>query len=162
LWNNISVAGLYCVGLLQLISVVYLLYAILKIRNHLSLQSPKQLNIKMLVINLLAFSLYLVSLIVYYVFYLILYSEAVPSPQQINHVFISWIVSAACSTVAQLCLCAICWQISKVPSADLAVQHDSKSSKTISVEDSKEDQGTHQSEPVAVEEIGEDDAEQEL
>ena len=117
----------------------------------------------MLVINLLAFSLYLVSLIVYYVFYLILYSEAVPSDQQINHVFISWIVSAACSTVAQLCLCAICWQISKVPSSDLAVQHDSnKSSKTISVEDTKEGQGTHQSEPVAVEEIGEDDAEQEL
>jgi magnesium-transporting ATPase (P-type) len=82
LWNNVSVAGLFCVGLLQLISVVYLFYAILKIRNHLSVQSPKQLNIKMLVINLLAFSLYLVSLIVYYVFYLILYSEVDSTVQQ--------------------------------------------------------------------------------
>lgn len=54
---------------------MFLLYAVLKIRTHLSVQSPKQLNIKMLVVNLLAFSLYLASLVVYYVFYMLLYSK---------------------------------------------------------------------------------------
>lgn len=98
--DNISVIGLCCIGLFQSISVLFLLCAVLNIRKHLSANGPEQVNLKMLSVNLAAFGLYLASLVVYYVFYMILYSESSASTVQINNTFISWIVSAVCSTIA--------------------------------------------------------------
>ena len=110
-WNTSSIVTLYFVGLLQLVSVCYLLYAVLNIRKHLASQGPQQVNVKILIVNLGAFGLYLASVVVYYIFYTILYTDKNPTNGVIKQTFISWIISAICSAIAQLCICAICWQV---------------------------------------------------
>lgn len=99
-WKTSAIVAMYFVGLLQLISVCYLLYAVLNIRKHLASQGPHQVNVKMLIVNLCAFGLYLASVVVYYIFYTILYTDKNLTSGVIKQTFISWIISAICSTIA--------------------------------------------------------------
>lgn len=68
----------------------------------------------MLLINTAVFGLYIASVIVYYTFRAIAYSPN-GTAKQMNNMFISWMASAVCSAIAQLCLCGICWSLSVAP-----------------------------------------------
>jgi len=54
----------------------------------------------MLIVNLGAFGLYLASVVVYYIFYTILYTDKSPRTGVYKPIFISWIISAICSAIA--------------------------------------------------------------
>jgi len=108
-----AIVGLFSVGLMQLISGVFFASAVLRIRRHLISQGGAlTINVTMLLINSAAFSLYILSTMVFYVFYTIFYFDENQSSQNQSNGIVSWIVSSICGLISQLCLCAICWHIS--------------------------------------------------
>jgi hypothetical protein len=75
-WSKFQFTALYFVGLLMIISGIYLGYAINKIRGHLSENGGKQqINTAILLVHSATFALYMVSIIVYYVFYTLHYID---------------------------------------------------------------------------------------
>lgn len=109
-WSIFQFVALYLVGLLQLISGVYLGYAIHKIKQHLVLNGGRQMiNVVMLVVHLATFGLYMLSIIVYYVFYTFHYLDY--SNERVTDLFYYSGIFCACSNfLAQACLCVIFWQ----------------------------------------------------
>lgn len=76
----------------------------------------------MLFVNLAMFGLYILSLLVYYIVYTMVYFDNHVEKKGFVFLLGSNVISAICSAIAQLCLCAICWKIStedqeKQPSA---------------------------------------------
>jgi hypothetical protein len=60
---------------MQLVSGVYFAYAVMNIRNHLSLNGgTPAVNLSMLIVNTAAFALYIASIVVLYFFYTIYYT----------------------------------------------------------------------------------------
>ena len=77
-WIISSTVGLFLVGLIQLISGVYFGWAVLKIRKHLIENGGKlNINVTMLLTNSAAFALYILSTLVFYVFYFIIYVDEI-------------------------------------------------------------------------------------
>lgn len=108
-WHGVNFSSLYLNGGIQMVSLGYLAYAVYQIKVHITKGSDK-INMPMLLVNLVMFGLYMLSLLVYYFVYSWVYMK---SPNNGFKIILSFQVgSIICETIAQLCLCAICWHIS--------------------------------------------------
>ena len=96
----------YGVGLMQLVSGIYLLVAVNKIRTFLVNQGmSKQVNYKAMTVHAVSFSLYNISIIVFYIFYYQYLTESNENKKsRRREVLIAWIVSSYMTFAAQICL----------------------------------------------------------
>lgn len=95
------------VGVLQIVSGVFLGYAILKVKRYLSDKEGSHVNARILAVFSVMFGLYMVCVVVYNVFWCLYYKTNGQSTQSLTNLFVVWIVCVACSMLAQICLCAI-------------------------------------------------------
>lgn len=96
--------------ILQVISGLYLGYAIHKIKQYLVVNGGRQvINVVMLVVHLGAFGLYLLSIIIYLVFYTLHYIYF--NNERVTNLFYYAGFFCGCSNfLAQACLCVIFWK----------------------------------------------------
>jgi hypothetical protein len=100
----------FSVASLQLVSVCFLGYGILQIRKQVnSGDGTDQINVKILVIHLFAFGLYLLSTLNYFVFFSLFYLGNGTSVV----LFIAIAISNTLCFFEQLCICNIFWQLAK-------------------------------------------------
>lgn len=88
----------------------------------------------MLLVHSATFALYMVSIIVYYVFYTlhyVNYSDA----ETANNFLLSGIFSQACNFLAQVCLCVIFWQFASKQKAPVAEPESAKEPPTALVKE---------------------------
>ena len=114
-WIIASIVTRYSVGLMQLVSGVFIGVAIYKIRAFIAdgTQSSN-LNVLILVLHSITFGLYIVSVVVYYVFYTIYYLHwSDESKATTRRVFAAWIFCTVCEFAAQLCIVIILWLFGK-------------------------------------------------
>lgn len=106
----------YSVGLLQLISGIFLLAAVFLIRSFLIEQGLKdQVNHKAMMIHSVSFSLYNLAIAVYYVVYF--FFEANQNASTWQYALIAWISTTYTNFAAQLCLIWIFLQFRNKKSA---------------------------------------------
>lgn len=136
-WFQLIAFSKMGVGLLQLVSGIYLMIGVLKIRKLInSGSSSEQINVAQLIQHFLAFSLYLLSVIVEYTFYAIFAFSSNKNPDQY---FASVIVTQFFSFISQLCLCWILWH--------LASKEEAMQPASIEAKDRHDSISSHQSSP---------------
>lgn len=68
-WNIAMTTTRLCVGLLSIITAVFLGYAVLKIKSFLNNSKDGEINVRILAVHSATFSLYIISIIIYFTFY---------------------------------------------------------------------------------------------
>ena len=107
-WSLPFIITKYSVEAFQIISGIFLGYAIFKIRQLLVQYGELDvIKIKVLIVHSLSFSLYILSIIVFSVFSFILLLKENPT-NRINYYWAN-IISAVFSFLSQACLCGILW-----------------------------------------------------
>lgn len=99
--------------MLQIISASFFASAIFKIKKWISAgDGTEQIDLKILIVHLLAFGLYLLSTLTLYVVFAIYYLGN-ESTESLFILFLAYAASNVLSFFEQLCLCNIFWQLSK-------------------------------------------------
>ncbi len=97
-WNIILTTSRFSVGALQIVTGIYLGYAVFTIKKCVSSEGSA-LNVVMLGMHAATFGLYMISILVYYVFYVNFYLFDYDESSKIEY-FDAWIVCVICSFIA--------------------------------------------------------------
>ena len=102
----LTLGAKYGEALIQLVSGTLLIFAIFMIRGYLTRNRTGQLNVRMLLLHSITFGLYMISIVLYQVFFTILVLKW-PSPTAKKNMCIGNVLQVVLSFVVQVLLCFI-------------------------------------------------------
>lgn len=70
--------------------------------------SSKQIKLRMLLLHSLTFSLYIVSVVVFYVYFSVYYINY-KAQQDLTQMLVAWMLCSICSFAAEVCIAFILW-----------------------------------------------------